>query len=225
MRTLLLLVATISFAADPERIKIVLTGDSTVAEQGGWGPGLRAVFGSRVNVVNLAQNGRSSRSYREEGWWAKAIAEKPQYIVIQFGHNDCPGKGPDRETDPSTTYRQNLTRYVAEAREAGANPVLATSIVRRNFDADGHIVSDCLVPFVHEVRKLAGELQVPLMDLYAVTKLQAEERGPLASDELGPTVEGKPDRTHLNVLGQQEIGRIAARELVRVIPELAGHAR
>src|SRR5262245_24033472 len=126
-------------------VKIVLTGDSTVNDEGGWGTGFRASFTPPVTVVNLAKNGRSSKSFRDEGWWTKTLAEKPQYIVIQFGHNDGPGKGPERETDPTTTYRANLTRYVEEARAARATPVLVTSIVRRNFDTDGKLRRDSLV--------------------------------------------------------------------------------
>jgi lysophospholipase L1-like esterase len=115
-----------AFAQD-QTIRIMLVGDSTVNDQGGWGPGLRASFGPAVEVVNLALNGRSSKSFRDEGAWAKAIAARPAYILIQFGHNDVAGKGPARETDPATTYRANLERYVEEARAAsassGARPV------------------------------------------------------------------------------------------------------
>jgi hypothetical protein len=62
------------------------------------------------------------------------------------GHNDMPGKGPERETDPNTTYREYLSRYVDEARAAGAKPILVTSMTRRNFSG-GKIKSD-LVPYV-----------------------------------------------------------------------------
>src|SRR3954454_8167473 len=86
-------------------VKVVLVGDSTVNDEVGWGPGFRASFGPELQVINLAQNGRSSKSSRDEGWWAKVAPEKPQYVLIQFGHNDIAGKGPERETDPSTTYR------------------------------------------------------------------------------------------------------------------------
>src|SRR5262245_33600096 len=120
-------------------VRIVLVGDSTVNDEGGWGPGFRAAFGADVEVTNLAKNGRSSKSFRDEGLWQPALAAKPDYILIQFGHNDVPGKGPDRETDAATTYRANLARYIDEARAVGAKPVLVTSIVRRNFEPDGTI--------------------------------------------------------------------------------------
>ncbi|MDE3198995.1 MAG: GDSL family lipase, partial [Acidobacteriota bacterium] len=136
----------------PAAVKIVLVGDSTVNDQGGWGPGFRGSFGSQVTVVNLALNGRSSKSFRDEGAWTPALDAKPDYILIQFGHNDGPGKGPDRETGPETTYRANLIRYIEEARGVGAKPVLVTSIVRRVFTPEGRIRADSLVPYVEEAR-------------------------------------------------------------------------
>src|SRR5207244_3825066 len=75
-------------------VRIVLVGDSTVNDVGGWGPGFQSFFAAEVEVVNLAKNGRSSKSFRAEGLWGLALAAKPDYILIQFGHNDGPGKGP-----------------------------------------------------------------------------------------------------------------------------------
>ena len=70
--------------------------------------------------------GRSTKSFVEEGHWEEVLAERPDVVLIQFGHNDAPGKGPERETDAFTTYRENLARMVDEARAAGARPVLLT---------------------------------------------------------------------------------------------------
>src|ERR1700733_2904407 len=102
-------------AADPPAIKIALVGDSTVNDEGGWGPGFRASFDSHIEVVNFALNGRSSKSFRDEKHWEPVLAARPDYVLIQFGHNDGPGKGPERETDPKTTFRENLVRYLDEA--------------------------------------------------------------------------------------------------------------
>lgn len=214
---LLLLAAAVCWAQP----NVTLAGDSTVAEDGGWGPGFRAAMKGRVEVRNLARNGRSSKSFRDEGAWTPALDGKAAYVLIQFGHNDCPGKGPDRETDPATTYRQNLMLYLKEARAAGTVPVLVTSIVRRTFTADRKIKPDCLVPFVEQTRTLAGETNTPLIDMYTLTKELSERIGPEASDALGPiSADGKPDRTHLAPKGQQEIGAIAAREFLRLFPAL-----
>ena len=174
--------------------------------------------GPPPEVINLAMNGRSSKSFRDEGLWAPALALKPDFILIQFGHNDEPGKGPDRETHPSTTYRANMIRYVEEVRVAGATPVLVTSIVRRNFDADGKIKRDHLVPYVEEVRKIALEKKVFLIDLYAMTLAQA---GALPASEResfnAVTKDGKTDTTHLGPKGRREIGAMAAGEFLILI--------
>ena len=200
--------------------KIVLVGDSTVNDEGGWGEGFKAAL-PQFEIVNLAKNGRSSKSFRDEGLWAPALAMKPDYILIQFGHNDEPGKGPERETDPATTYRANMIRYVEEASAAGATPILVTSIVRRNFDADGKIKRDKMAPYVAEVRNIAAEMQVPLIDLYSLTLAQAEALPPDQRDSLNATTkDGKTDATHLGQKGRREIGAIAAGAFLRWAMEL-----
>jgi len=221
---LLALAALALHAQDRPPVRIVLVGDSTVNDEGGWGPGFRAAFGPAVDVVNLAKNGRSSKSFRDEGLWAAALTAKPDYILIQFGHNDVPGKGADRETDAATTYRANLARYIDEGRAAGAKPVLVTSIVRRNFTQDGKIKRDSLVPYAQATREVAAEKNVPVMDLYEETLKQAEALGPegcLAIDAVDK--DGKPDHTHLGVKGRAEVGAIAAREFVRVVPAMRAY--
>jgi lysophospholipase L1-like esterase len=218
MRVLLSLVLAASAFG---QVRIVLTGDSTVNDEGGWGTGFRASLGADVEIVNLALNGRSSKNFRDEGAWAPALTAKANYILIQFGHNDGPGKGPERETDPKTTYRANLIRYIEEARAAGAKPVLVTSIVRRVFTPEGKIKADSLVPYVDEARLVAAEQKVPLMDMYAITRNQAESLGPERTSELNAvTADGKPDTTHLGPLGRRTVGELAAKEFLRVVPGL-----
>jgi len=153
------------------RVRIVLVGDSTVTDDVGWGRGFKARLAEGVECVNLARNGRSSKSYLAEGLWAAALKEGADYILIQFGHNDMPGKGPDRETDPKTTYRDNLSRYVDEARGAGALPVVVTSLTRRHFGPDGRIVSD-LGDYVEVARQVASNKNIPLVDLHAASIAQ-----------------------------------------------------
>ena len=105
----------------------------------GWGAGFRRLAKDGVEVVNMAANGRSSKSFIDEGLWAEALDARGQYYLIQFGHNDEPGKGPERETDPKTTYRAYMARYVDESRAIGAMPILVTSLVRRIYNPDGTI--------------------------------------------------------------------------------------
>jgi pectinesterase len=211
------------------RFKIVLVGDSTVGESDGWGPGFRRFVSPEVEVVNLAKNGRSSKSYAAEGWWKKALEEKPAYVLIQFGHNDMPGKGPERETDPETTYAANIARYVDEARAAGSKPVLVTSLTRRRFGKDDKINSD-LFPYADVVKRLAAEKRVPLIDLHALSIALVDRMGRGASDELGKMkADGKGgqemDYTHLGERGSLVFGRVVAEELRRVEPALAAYVK
>src|SRR5580658_9906208 len=97
-----------------KKIRVVLVGDSTVNDGGGWGYGFKQYLTGNIECTNTAANGRSSKSFIDEGRWQKALDLKGDYYFIQFGHNDEPGKGPERETDPNTTYITNLDRYVDE---------------------------------------------------------------------------------------------------------------
>src|SRR4051794_31505182 len=85
------------------KVRIVLAGDSTTAVGSGWGPGFIKCLTPDVDCINMARGGRSSKSFIHEGLWKKSLELKPDYILIQFGHNDQPGHGADRETDPETT--------------------------------------------------------------------------------------------------------------------------
>jgi lysophospholipase L1-like esterase len=211
-------------AAAPEPqtpvVRIVLVGDSTVAEDSGWGPGFRRLAASGLEVVNFAANGRSSKSFIDEGLWAKALTARGQYYLIQFGHNDEPGKGPERETDPQTTYRAFMARYVDESRAIAGTPVLVTSLVRRIFGPDGTIKTT-QTPYVEVVRALAAEKRVPLVDLHAISLADAEHTGDDVWADLSPRDDkGQIDRTHLNAKGSDVVGRMVAEALVKVVPPL-----
>jgi len=163
--------------------KIVLVGDSTTAVIGGWGPSFCAKHvTSPIACLNLARGGRSSGSYRAEGSWRIALGELQtpgydmRYVLIQFGHNDQPGK-PGRSTDLATEFPANLRRYVEEARAAGAVPVLVTPLTRRQF-RDGRLDTD-LEPWAEATRRAAGELAVPLLDLHAESVAAVQKMGAL----------------------------------------------
>ncbi|MBM3735838.1 MAG: rhamnogalacturonan acetylesterase [Acidobacteria bacterium] len=199
-------------------IRIALAGDSTVTDASGWGKGFAAHMAPRAEVLNFAKSGRSSKSFRDEGHWEKVLAAKPDYVLIQFGHNDQPGKGPARETDPATTYRELYAAYIREARAAGIRPVLVTSLVRRTFRDDG------LDLYAEAARAVAAGHNVPLIDLYARSRAAVEKLGQAAADTIGPVNDGKPDRTHLNEAGSNLFGAMVAEELGRVVPALRARA-
>lgn len=164
-------------------VKIVLIGDSTSAVQGGWGPSFCGWHvTSFAACINLARGGRSSGNYRTEGSWALAMDEIKSggfidtYVLIQFGHNDQPGK-PGRSTDLATEFPVNMKRYVEEVKAAGGKPILVTPLTRRSFK-DGKLLDD-LGPWAEAVRKVAAETNAPLVDLHARSQAAVQAMGPV----------------------------------------------
>jgi pectinesterase len=210
--------------APAKKIRIVLVGDSTVNDEGGWGYGFKQFLTGDVECTNTAANGRSSKSFMAEGRWQKALEFKGDYYLIQFGHNDEPGKGPDRETDPATTYPKNLARYVDDVRAIGGKPVLVTSLTRRNFDKSGNgKLTPSLVPYVEAMKRVAAEKNVPLLDLHADSVALCEKIGPEETAKFNPVKDGKPDTTHLAGGARILFSMLVVDELRRAVPELAPH--
>lgn len=206
--------------ADEPKIKIVLVGDSTVADGSGWGPGFAKLLGPNAESINMAKSGHSSKSYYDKGFWKKVLEAKPDYVLIQFGHNDQPGKGPERETDAKTTYREYLSKYIDEARKTGIKPILVTSLTRRIFKPDGKIESS-LIPYVEGMKAVAADKKVPLVDLHARSIEQMEKIGPEAAKAFGPPHPKdatKVDGTHLSAKGVELTAPLVVDELRKVEP-------
>ena len=202
------------------KVRVALAGDSTVTTNAGWGAAFEKLLGSRGECLQFARGGQSSKSFRDSGNWKKVIASKPDYVLIQFGHNDMPGKGPNRETDPKTTYRENLARFVDEARAIGATPILVTSMARRTFDK-GKIRGE-LAPWADAARAVAAEKRVPLMDLFTRSIELLEKINPEANAVFDPkTKDGTADHTHLSPKGGEVMAGLIADELRKVEPKLA----
>ncbi|MDR3727944.1 MAG: rhamnogalacturonan acetylesterase [Terracidiphilus sp.] len=205
-------------------VGIVLVGDSTVAIGGGWGASFCALLTPNVECLDVAKNGRSSKSYYDEGLWKNALEQKPDYVLIQFGHNDMPGKGPERETDPETTYAANLRRYIKEAQAANARPVIVTSLSRRTYK-DGKLVQD-LTAYANAAKRVAAEENVPLIDLNAASvkllQTMTQEQADRFDAEAHPDAAGNkgPDRTHLNATGAAVFARMVANDLAKLCVEL-----
>jgi lysophospholipase L1-like esterase len=213
-------------------VKIVLVGDSTVATGGGWGPGFCKVMTPNVTCIDLALNGRSSKSFIDEGAWKKALAEKGDYYLIQFGHNDQK-TDEARHTDADGSFQTYLKRYCADVQAIGGVPVLVTSLSRRTFK-DGKVVQD-LKAYAEATRKVGAELNLTVVDLNSMstallnhmTQAEADEYDAVAhadaAAENKAVAENKTpalDRTHLNPHGQEVFGRMVADALVRTQVEL-----
>jgi len=168
--------------------KIILVGDSTMAPHSGWGGAFCAKHvKSSVACLNAGRGGRSTRSYRQEGSWDIALAEakvpgyRAAYVLIQFGHNDQSSK-PERWTEEKTEFPANLRRFVENVRAAGAIPVLVTPLTRREFK-DGQI-RNTLASWSDQVRDVAKAMDVPLVDLNALSAAQVQKMGAETATQL-----------------------------------------
>jgi lysophospholipase L1-like esterase len=206
-------------------VRVILVGDSTTATRSGYGDALCARFAPAVDCINLAKGGRSSYSFRAEGLWDHALqllresAGKPTYVLIQFGHNDQPGK-PGRSTDLVKDFPANMARYAREVQELGGTPVLVTPLTRRQFK--GQWLSNDLAPWAAATRRVAGEAKAPLLDLNADSQAAVQAMGEAEADTLAeaPKPQPKFDRTHLGEKGARVFSGIVADELRRAVPAL-----
>lgn len=194
------LVMALLMTSSSKTTTIFVIGDSTAAEKShperqperGWGMVLQGCFDDKIIVDNHAVNGRSSKSFIDEGRWQKVLDKmKPgDYVFIQFGHNDEKPK-PDRHTDPGSTFDANLAKFVNETRAKGGIPVLFNSVVRRCYysaelkndddeklrdkvyDGEEQINSDTLIDthgaYVVAPRLVAKRMNVPFVDATKIT--------------------------------------------------------
>jgi DNA sulfur modification protein DndE len=224
-----------------KHLTIYMIGDSTMASKDtignperGWGMALPLFFDpAAVRVENHAVNGRSTKSFIDQGRWDSVSVRlrAGDYVFIQFGHNDQKIEDTTRYAAPWGAYADNLRRFVRETRAVGAHPVLLTPIVRRHFD-------DCgvLVPthgdYPDAVRRLAEQLDVPLIDMELASGEMIQSLGDSASRELFMHLEagvypkfpeGRRDDTHLRWAGAVEVARIAAKGIVEADLPLANY--
>lgn len=235
---LVLLVLPLMSYMQQKETTIFLIGDSTLADkpyakgnpEKGWGQVFPLYFQEDVKVENHAVNGRSTKSFRDEGRWDKVLQKlkKGDYVIIEFGHNDSKSEDPTRYAAAETDYRKNLERYIAETRAKGAIPVLATPIVRRKFE-NGRLV-DTHGKYPEVVRAVAAEQKVPLLDLEKRTKdlvsRYGEEKSKdlflhLEPNEYESLPEGRHDDTHLSAYGAFRVSDLAAKEMRTALPEVA----
>ena len=253
------LIMMVSAFSKKAPITVFMIGDSTMAnkdtsggkQERGWGMMLQQYFKSGVVVDNHAVNGRSSKSFIDEGRWQKVLDKmKPgDYVIIQFGHND-EKPAADRHTDPGTTFDANLSRFVLEAREKGAIPILCDAVVRRNFYRqvdtsvddeslrntvyeDEKVNSDTLIDthgaYLLSPRYVAARLNVPFIKANQITHDLEQGLGIEGSRKLHmwfkpgehPSVpQGRKDNTHYNIYGGTVVAGLLADEISRQVPAL-----
>lgn len=216
----------------PRTRTVHVAGDSTAAAkpadaapETGWGMALPFFLTGRLRVANHAVNGRSSKSFIDEGRLTALLAgvHPGDLLLVQFGHNDQKTEDPARGTDPYTTYQEYLRQYVKGARARGAQPVLITSVERRRFAADG-TARPTHGEYPAAMRALAAEEGVPLLDVQALSLARWQELGPdgteayflwLEPGESPNHPDGEQDNTHFRPVGAVDVARTTARALLR----------
>jgi lysophospholipase L1-like esterase len=227
--------------ADPRLPNLIVIGDSTVmsrrpgeeGERDGWAGHLGVFFDqARVNVVDRALGGLSSRSYVSYGYWERAlgIIKAGDFVLMQFGHNDSgpvnddfrargslPGVGDEsleienilrggaRETVRS--YGWYLRLMASEARKLGASPLICSPVPRLAWDGQRIVRS----PYVDWAMEAAALEEVPFVDLGAAVARRYEELGPETVKALF-----LEDGTHASSAG----ARLWARSVVETLAEL-----
>lgn len=210
---------------------IYWAGDSTVKQnditsypQAGIGQGFSLYVKRGIFIDNRAENGRSSKSFIEEGILSSIAKDikAGDFLFIQFGHND---EKPDEErhTEAFGSYQDYLKQYIKAARDKDAYPVLITSLYRRHFQEDGKT----LVPATHQnypeaMIALAKECDVPVIDLCSLSKDLIEQSGFEASKHwfmhlpagmYSNHPEGREDNSHLVYEGAVVFSGLIAAEL------------
>ena len=213
---------------EKKKIKIFIAGDSTASiketkafPETGWGMPFVYFWDSTVTVVNKAKNGRSTKSFRNEGLWKQILDESSEgdYVFIQFGHNDeVPTKA---NATTEAEFRNNLTVFISEARSKKLNTVLLTPVARRKFDSTGKIAGTHDV-YSQIIREVAAKEMVPLIDMDKKAQQLYQQMGvenskllflQLKPGEHPNHPEGKEDNTHFSELGARLIAQIVLKEI------------
>jgi lysophospholipase L1-like esterase len=173
--------AAVTVAKVDDAITVFVLGDSTVTDQPGapgssWGQMFPRWFRPEVAIANHAESGETLKGFLKERRWDKVLDSiKPgDYVLIEFGTNDSKKSGPQNiypnqdfsETyaEASTTYKELLRRFVADARARGANPVLISPSSRR-----GEVKNpSSLGRYAAAAGEVAREVGVPFIDLNAM---------------------------------------------------------
>jgi lysophospholipase L1-like esterase len=213
------IIAAPAFAAKDKMLTIGLIGDSTVASTYGWGPALAGRFNDQVTVLNYAKNGATLDSLSKK--LDDLIKQKPDYVLIQFGHNDM-------KRYDAKAYSAKLKDYVERIKRGSCKPIVLSSVTRRTFDENGRIFSivmhgDRSLPaFALKAKAVAKEGDVPFIDLNTISIEHHNKLGPEASAAYNFS---ESDTTHFSSKGAEAIAELVLKELKVAIPELTAYLK
>lgn len=241
--TWIIVAGIILLSSSPKQIKILMAGDSTMADkvlvktvkdsisgtmlevpflERGWGQLIPEFINEKAVVLNYAKNGRSTRTFIEEGLWTELInnTQKGDFVIIQFGHNDSSLSKGERYTNP-TQFRMNFTAFVQELKAKGATPILCTPVARRKFNDKGELEPTHGV-YPDIIRKVAIQQKVVLVDMEKITSQWLREEGAENSKKyfhkFAPGVsplypKGLDDNTHFNEAGARKVAAFFVQEI------------
>lgn len=214
---------------------IHILGDSLAATKSmdrkpetGWGEVLSNFIPNRYQIMNHAVNGRSTKSFLDEGLFDRCLDQlKPSDVfLISFGHNDQKKEDPNRYTDPFGSYQENLRYMIESIIHHHAKPILITSVTRRVFIGPHTIDQNTLSDYPYAMLSLAKSLKIPCIDLFTTSQALVASLGDEASKSLylhlkpgedSHYPEGVMDNTHLNQHGAEVMASLIALELNRYL--------
>ncbi|MEQ8525994.1 rhamnogalacturonan acetylesterase [Gracilimonas sp.] len=235
--TLTVVLSLMAFTPN-EKPVVYLVGDSTMSDkrissypETGWGMPFQYYFTDEIEIENHARNGRSTRTFIEEGRWEtiKETLKTGDFVLVQFGHNDeVPTKS--RYTPPEQ-YQKFLRQYISETRDRGAHPILLTPITRRQFDENGQ-VKETHEQYSALMREVAETENVPLIDMDRKSQAMLTEIGKEKSTLLFLQLEpgqnpnypdGVTDNTHFSETGARMMAELVMQGLEELDHELANY--
>ncbi len=211
-------------------MKLICLGDSTMQlndestyPQVGWPQALMGKLNG-VEIIDLAKNGRSTKSYIDEGLFedAKRYIDEDSVVLIEFGHNDEHKHQPERFTRPDHEYRDNLIYMYKTCKDKGARVIFLTPICRRHFKADGSVDESSHDGYRQAMIKVAEDMGTDCIDMTGLTKQRLEQIGEADSRELFMNFdagiydnypEGSDDNTHLRWKGAQMVAELFLEEI------------
>lgn len=222
---------------EKRKVHLFLAGDSTMSikekkayPETGWGMPFELFWDSSIIVINKAKNGRSTKTFIQEGIWKNIVdsLQSGDYVFIQFGHNDESPEKVDRYTRPDS-FRTNLQFFIQQVSQKGGIPILLTPVSRRKFDKNGTALAthEKYAPLVLEV---AQQMNVYCIDLDSASRNLYQRMGAdnsrllfvqLQPGEHPNYPSGKEDNTHFNELGARLIAQIVLADIKKNIPALA----
>lgn len=254
--SLLIIFGVLLISSDKRPVHILMAGDSTMADkvltktvkdsltgittevpflERGWGQLLPEFINQKAVVKNYAKNGRSTRTFIEEGLWTDLLANtrKGDVVIIQFAHNDGVVTKTERYTNPAQ-FRLNFIAFVAEIKAKRASPILCTPVARRKFNETGDLVPTH-GEYPEIIRTVAREQRVPLVDMEKLTSAWLQKEGVESSKKffhkfvpgespLYPL--GLDDNTHFNESGARIVATLFTQEVKKQkIKQLSAYFR